>query len=289
MVYSSLSRSKMCLAMWRCFFWTTVVNFQAAVDVAGVGIKLRTPGRSMPQVTWQDRVCQHLAHRVPVHTKHPGSVPNAHPLHHHRPTNLQIEVHRVHPWVGYNPMNGDGRSNLPPPNDSDYPPMRNALVDQLRRNDWKFWDGGFAFESLLGSLFIPPAHHFKDFPLLAPPFITGSDKMNEPIRNRNSVRITLMYRAIETAIRDRKLITVNYPPGVRVVEPHAYGSNTDGSELLRVYQVSGASHSGEPTGWRLFRVDRIGSLEVLSETFSSPRPGYTRGDSSMTREIFAEL
>lgn len=98
-----------------------------------------------------------------------------------------------------------------------------------------------------------------------------------------------MYQDIERAIRGRKLIRVNYPPGVRVVEPHTYGLNTNGNELLSVYQVSGASNSGEPGGWRLFRVDRIASLDVLSENFSGPRPGYARGDSRMTREIFAEL
>ena len=39
------------------------------------------------------------------------------------------------------------------------------LVDQLRRNDGKFWDADFASDSLPGSLVIPTAHHFKDFPL----------------------------------------------------------------------------------------------------------------------------
>ncbi len=46
-----------------------------------------------------------------------------------------------------------------------------------------------------------------------------------------------MYQDIERAIRGRNLIRVNYPPGVRVVEPHTYGLNTDGNELLSVYQV----------------------------------------------------
>ena len=39
-----------------------------------------------------------------------------------------LYIHRTIHGVGYNPMNGGGRSNLQPPNVSDYPPARHTLA-----------------------------------------------------------------------------------------------------------------------------------------------------------------
>ena len=82
---------------------------------------------------------------------------------------------------------------------------------------------------------------------------------------------------------------LNYPPGDRIVEPHVYGTNTQGNELLRAFQVNGASASGQHNGWKLFRVDRIISMTVLAEVFNGARPDYKRGDRAMTYQMFAEL
>lgn len=98
-----------------------------------------------------------------------------------------------------------------------------------------------------------------------------------------------MNLSIVTAIQERQLIKLDYAPGERLVEPHAYGRNVHGNELLRAFQVSGASASGEHRDWKLFRVDRIDSLIVLEEKFDEPRPGYRRGDSAMEEEIFSQL
>jgi hypothetical protein len=98
-----------------------------------------------------------------------------------------------------------------------------------------------------------------------------------------------MNSSISIAIRERLKLQLIYDWGHRVVEPHAYGVGEEGQELLRVYQVGGASQSNEPIGWKLFRVDEIRSLQVLSETFSGARPGYKRGDKAMTRRIYAQL
>ena len=76
-----------------------------------------------------------------------------------------------------------------------------------------------------------------------------------------------MNRSIQTAINERRLIRLDYDPGQRIIEPHAYGSSNDGNELLRDFQVEGASASGEHHHWKLLRVDRINSMTVLDETF----------------------
>ena len=98
-----------------------------------------------------------------------------------------------------------------------------------------------------------------------------------------------MNPAICKAIRERLKLQLTYDWGHRVVEPHAYGVGEEQQELLRVYQVGGASQSGERTGWKLFRVDEIRSLHVLGETFPGPRQGYRRNDKAMTRAIYAQL
>ena len=90
-----------------------------------------------------------------------------------------------------------------------------------------------------------------------------------------------MNRSIRAAIDERRLIELNYEPGYRLIEPHAYGLSKDGNELLRAYQTEGASASGEHQNWKLFRVDRITDLKVLDERFDDPRPGYRQGDSAM--------
>ena len=98
-----------------------------------------------------------------------------------------------------------------------------------------------------------------------------------------------MNRSISAAINDRRRIKLDYEPGHRLIEPHAYGLSKDGNELLRAFQVEGASASGEHVNWKLFRVDRITQLAMLDERFDHPRPGYRRGDSAMKGGILAEL
>ena len=96
-------------------------------------------------------------------------------------------------------------------------------------------------------------------------------------------------QTIIEAIKNRQVLRIWYEPGERIIEPHCYGESTDGNELLRAYQTSGASESGEHSDWKLFRVDRIKSITPTSEAFSGPRPEYNPDDSAMRSEIFAHL
>lgn len=98
-----------------------------------------------------------------------------------------------------------------------------------------------------------------------------------------------MNTTLTNAVNDKQVLRIDYDPGLRIVEPHAHGENVHDNELVRVFQRSGASSSGEHKDWKLLRVDRIKSLEVLDEHFSGPRPGYRRGDKAMTKRIFAQL
>jgi hypothetical protein len=92
----------------------------------------------------------------------------------------------------------------------------------------------------------------------------------------------MTYPAICDAIRLKRVLRFVYHGGVREVEPHVYGRNASGNELLRAYQLRGASNSGEADGWKMFNVEDISHLAVTFEPFAAPRAGYTPGDKVIT-------
>jgi len=95
--------------------------------------------------------------------------------------------------------------------------------------------------------------------------------------------------AIAAAIQGKRCLRINYDPGDRLIEPHTLGRGSDGQLLLRAYQVSGASNSGEHEHWKLFRVDRIHFIEPDYAVSNAPRHGYKRGDKAMKAGIISEL
>ncbi len=98
-----------------------------------------------------------------------------------------------------------------------------------------------------------------------------------------------MFPQITQAINGRKRIIIDYYPGSRLIEPHAFGRGSDGQFLLRAYQVSGASASGEHVEWKLLRLDRVRGIELTEQTFDGPRPGYNARDSAMKGGVIASL
>jgi hypothetical protein len=83
------------------------------------------------------------------------------------------------------------------------------------------------------------------------------------------------------AIRERRVIRFFYGGGYRLVEPHCYGVSRDGKELLRGYQISGHSESGQSEGWKLFRLDGMSDLSVTDDSFEGPHPLYNLNDKAM--------
>ena len=77
------------------------------------------------------------------------------------------------------------------------------------------------------------------------------------------------------AINEKRLIEFVYKAGrTRIAEPHDYGIS-GGIQKLLAYQISGASRSGAPHGWKHFDVVEMTQLRVLDRQF----PG-SRADSS---------
>jgi hypothetical protein len=92
----------------------------------------------------------------------------------------------------------------------------------------------------------------------------------------------MTYPAICDAIRLRHVVRFLYHGGVREVEPHVYGRDAGGSELLRAYQLRGPSSSGQTGGWKMFHVEDMTDLAVTFESFTAPRAGYDPVDKIIT-------
>ena len=82
------------------------------------------------------------------------------------------------------------------------------------------------------------------------------------------------------AILEKRVLELRYHGYSRVVEPYAHGRDRDGDGILRCYQLSGGSQSGERAGWKLLKTADIYSLKLTDACFT-PRKGYRRGDKAM--------
>ncbi len=89
------------------------------------------------------------------------------------------------------------------------------------------------------------------------------------------------------SIREKMLLELRYSGFSRLVEPHAYGRDKDGDEILRCYQVSGGSTSGEKVGWKLLKTRDIYSLHLLKDKFQMQK-AYKRNDKAMSY-IFEQI
>jgi predicted DNA-binding transcriptional regulator YafY len=99
---------------------------------------------------------------------------------------------------------------------------------------------------------------------------------------------------IVNSIKNKNLVTIYYDgddnggKGLRVIEPFCYGVSKAGNAVIRAWEREGASYTAQKgeqplPGWRLFRVDRIGSYNFdPRQNFTEPRPEYNPNDKGMT-------
>jgi hypothetical protein len=93
---------------------------------------------------------------------------------------------------------------------------------------------------------------------------------------------------IITAIRKQLVLKFVYNGEERIVEPQTYGLSTAGKEILRAYQKSGGSTSGQAQIAKLFDVAKISKLQSTNERFGQALLAHNPDDSAMI-EIFATL
>ena len=89
-----------------------------------------------------------------------------------------------------------------------------------------------------------------------------------------------MNTEICAAINGRQLLELRYHGYARLVEPYAYGRDKNGEALLRCFQISGGSESGQIIGWKILKVAEVFAIHEQKNTFSQ-RPEYRRGDRAM--------
>lgn len=85
-----------------------------------------------------------------------------------------------------------------------------------------------------------------------------------------------MHDQIQEAILNQQVMLLRYRDGrLRIIEPYCYWETPRGQRMIRAYQRSGYSHSGESEGWKTFKVLDIQTLNTHSERFAlPPRDGY---------------
>lgn len=99
------------------------------------------------------------------------------------------------------------------------------------------------------------------------------------------------------AIKNRDVVVIYYDGdepggrGLRTIEPVCLGRSKADNEVLRAWDLEGASHTGykgeQPIpGWRIFRLDKITSFKPTGEKFNTPRPGYNpNGDKTFSSVV----
>jgi hypothetical protein len=90
------------------------------------------------------------------------------------------------------------------------------------------------------------------------------------------------------AVRRRSLVMFEYGDLIRVVEPHRFGVNSAGHEMLSGWLRAGYSRSDPAGGWRNYLLSDVSALQVLDAPFAGTRPGYAAHDPRM-REVYCEL
>ena len=103
--------------------------------------------------------------------------------------------------------------------------------------------------------------------------------------------------SISSAIKGNQVCVIYYDgdepggKGLRLIEPVCLGTTKAGNKAVRAYDIEGASHThyiGKQIlpGWRIFRLDKIMSLNPTGELFTTPREVFNfNGDKTFAGGI----
>jgi hypothetical protein len=97
-----------------------------------------------------------------------------------------------------------------------------------------------------------------------------------------------MNKEIVEAIENKSVLRFSYNGQERIVEPQTYGVSATGKEVLRAFQKSGGSKSGQSQIAKLFDMEKISGLKKTGEHFCEALAAHNPNDSAMV-EIFASL
>ena len=110
---------------------------------------------------------------------------------------------------------------------------------------------------------------------------------------------TLNVEKLQDLVTNKLTCTIDYAGtspndvlrGIRIVEPYTVGVGEKGETYLRAWLIKGISRTGRINprlvpGWRLFRVDRMRSINPSLQKFTIPKKGYSDKDSAMSEILF---
>lgn len=97
-----------------------------------------------------------------------------------------------------------------------------------------------------------------------------------------------MNQTIIDAIKNRCVLRIEYHGFYRLVEPHTYGVNALGHDVLSGYQTEGGSKSNASQGWKLLLVNEVRAIAMTDTAFQGARRDYVRNTETMQR-IYAQL
>lgn len=92
-----------------------------------------------------------------------------------------------------------------------------------------------------------------------------------------------MYLLIFEAIEHSHLLQFKYEGFFRIIEPHMYGSDAAGVDLVCGYQIAGTDGFGRQNGWHKFELAKISDLTCLPTKYPGPRPPYKLGSQTFKR------
>ena len=76
------------------------------------------------------------------------------------------------------------------------------------------------------------------------------------------------------AIRERRLLSVQYKGRERIVEPYLLFESKAGDLVLHGWQVDGAWENTPPPDWSNLKLADVSSVRSLDRTYAHPRPDY---------------
>lgn len=87
------------------------------------------------------------------------------------------------------------------------------------------------------------------------------------------------------ALQTRSVLALRYNGHQRLVEVHVVGVSRDRHEIMRVWQISGGSVSGNPVGWKMIHLADATEAHITRQTSHAPRLDYNPDDPAMARII----
>ncbi|HWE47905.1 MAG TPA: hypothetical protein VG407_17940 [Caulobacteraceae bacterium] len=88
------------------------------------------------------------------------------------------------------------------------------------------------------------------------------------------------------ALRQGKVLELNYGGFSRVFEVHTVGWSSTGHAVARAWQVGGGAQRGERPGWKLVLLDDAKAAQLTTVASQAPRRGYRRGDRAVHRIVY---